>query len=869
MTPLPVDSLLPKLQTCLRTRNAVIVEAPPGSGKTTRIAPSLLDSSDYGPKRRVYLLQPRRVAAKATAQRIAQERNVAIGKEVGYQVRFDSKVSASTALVVATEGILLRRIAADPTIEEIGAVVLDEFHERSLNADLLLGMLRRIQQLVREDLKLILMSATLDVRPLEAFLDAPVLKTTGTLHPVEIKYRPPRPRQKIAEHVAETVGLTVQQTDGDMLVFLPGIGEISQTERLLRRQSELQDFAVMALHGSMPLEQQAKVLRAGPQRRIILSTNVAETSLTIEGIQTVIDSGQVRVLRFNPAIGLDRLCLEANSQSSATQRTGRAGRLESGACIRLWDEKSHRIRPQHLDAEIRRVDLASAVLQLYHWGERPSDFPWFEAPRDKAVATAAQLLEKLGALQNGRITELGRQLAQLPVSPRLARMLIESQRLIGSNPFQADPQTQTEIVEAIALVAALLSERDPFLRANGPGGMQARKLPPTQIVSRWDCDVTQRVLALSQYYASGKSQTPFGDVHRGAAATIRKVATQFVASTVQQPTKRATFDFSRVHDQLEDLVANALLVAFPDRLARRRKPGSRKGLMVGGRGVRLSDRSGVQSADLFLCIDVDDKATEANVRQACGVKPSSLPIDLIDDREEQFFNPTRKQIEARRRRYWGDLMLSEQTASISDHEQCRELLYTEASKQLASVLPEDKAAFHSWWIRMGCLRSWAPELELPKCDDALLKEILVELCPQRRSFTELRDAPWLDWLKARLTQQQQQDLERECPHSISVPSGSRIQLDYAVGKPPILSVRIQEIFSWTETPRIGFGRVPVLLHLLAPNFRPQQVTDDLASFWENTYAIVRKELKRRYPKHAWPEDPLTAKPECKGGRRRR
>lgn len=841
MIPLPIDSLLPDLIEHLKVSTAAIVEAPPGSGKTTRVAPSLIDAGLCDSQRRTFLLQPRRLAAKSTAQRIAEERNGQLGKEVGYQVRFESKVSHSTSLIVATEGILLRRLAADPTIDDIGTVVLDEFHERSLNADLILSMLRQVQQ-VRDDLRVIVMSATLDAGPLETFLNAPVFKTTGTLHPVDIKYRPPKPRQKLTEHTAETIAITAERTEGDILVFLPGVGEISQTENLLKRQRAVRDCAVMPLYGSQPLEQQSKVIHPGTNRRIILSTNVAETSLTIEGIRTVIDSGQVRVLRFKPAVGLDRLQLEPICQSSATQRAGRAGRLESGLCLRLWDEKSHRTSPMHLEPEIRRVDLSAAVLQLYQWGERPDGFPWFEAPREDSIAAAVRLLELLGAIENHKITELGRRIAKLSVSPRLARMLIESPNL-----------GQTE---SICLAAAMISERDPFLREQGWSG---RGKPPTRQASRWNCDVTQRLLALQRFYETGESQTAFGEIHRGAAHTIRKVAAEFASMIEEDVTVTSA-------SSIADVIPKALLLAFPDRLARRRKPGDSKGRMVGGRGVRLGPSSGVYEPELFLCIDADDAATEAKVRQASGIDPAWLPEELMVDREEQFFNPTRKQVEARRRRYWGDLMLNEQTAPITDEEQCQDLLFAAASKQLRSVLPDEKSSFHSWLKRMACLQAWAPELELPESNDEFLTELLRELCPHKRSFAELQTSAWLDWLKSRLTPAQLQALERECPERMEVPSGSRIQLDYTVGKPPVLAVRIQEVFSWKETPRVAFGRVPILLHLLAPNFRSQQVTDDLASFWANTYSTVRKELRRRYPKHSWPEDPLTAMPECKGGR---
>ena len=851
VVPLPVDSLLPDLVAELAKRGAIIVEAPPGSGKTTRVAPALIDAGMCDSHSRTFLIQPRRVAARATAERIADERNWKVGKEVGYHVRFESKISESTSLVVATEGILLRRLSSDATLDGVGTVILDEFHERTLNADLLVGMLRRVQQLVREDLRIVVMSATLDTKPLQEFLDAPVLKTAGTLYPVDIKFRPPKTRQKMPSHVADTVVQTCHASAGDILVFLPGVGEIKQVEAELQRQPSLRECSILPMHGSLPLDQQNRVMRSTERRKIVLSTNVSETSLTIDGISTVIDSGQVRVSRFEPSVGLDRLQLEPICQSSATQRAGRAGRLQAGVCLRLWDEKSDRARPKYLDAEIRRVDLSAAVLQLYQWGERPDEFPWFESPRDDSLAAAERLLQQLGAVADGRITAIGEEMSRLPVSPRLSRMLLMGHEL-GR-------------LEDVAIVAAMLSERDPFLRGTDMRSkpIRGRSSPPTSQSRRWSCDVTERLNALRTYFDAGVTDTTFGEIHRGAARTIRQVAEQFVALICDRQKSNTAQAGDTSDHSTENAIRASLLSAFPDRLARRRSPGDRRGQMVGGRGVKLAPFSGVHQGQLFLCIDVDDKARDALVRQACQIRLDDLPPAMINDREDLFFNPSRKQIESRHRTYWADLVLDEHPMAIKDKERCCELLISEASKRIAEVIPGDSSSFQSYLVRVLCLSAWAPELKLPTNRDALLLDLLRDLGPGKQSFAELKAAPWLDWLKGRLTPEQQQAIDRECPERIEVPSGNRIKIDYSVGKPPVLAARIQELFSWHATPRIAFGRIPLLLHLLAPNMRPQQVTDDLASFWENTYEVVRKDLRRRYSKHAWPEDPLTAEPTRK------
>ena len=517
---LPVEALLPQITAELRENSGLVIAAPPGSGKTTKVAPALVDAGLCDASKRTYLLQPRRVAARATAERIGFERNWEVGKQVGYQVRFDTKASRETAIIVATEGILLRRISDDPTLEGVGTVILDEFHERSLNGDLLLSMLRQIQQLVRDDLRIVVMSATLDAKPLKEYLNIASVESDGSLHPVEVKYRPPKPRQRSQDHVSETVQQTLLHSQGDILVFLPGVGEINKAYNDLEPEVRKLDVTLFKLHGSLPLAEQQKVLRSSSHRRVILSTNVAETSLTIDGIRTVVDSGQARVLRYDPAVGIDRLQLEPISRSSATQRAGRAGRLTDGTCIRLWDEKSQRARAEFHEPEIRRVDLSAALLQLYRWGEDPTSFPWFEAPHEDSIAAAIRLLEQLGAVHSGRITEVGVRMSALPTSPRLARMLIG-----------ADDSLQ----DVAALLAAMLSERDPFLRNASHG-----KTRPIDRQARWDCDVTQRLLALKQFFDTQQTHSAFGEVHRNAAHNIKRVAKQLSGSQRMQLGQRTS-----------------------------------------------------------------------------------------------------------------------------------------------------------------------------------------------------------------------------------------------------------------------------------------------------------------------------------------
>lgn len=846
MEQLPVDEYLGRISQTVRDHWVTAIEAPPGTGKTTRVAPSLLAMLPQGQK--IYLVQPRRIAARSVAERIACESDQKVGQRVGYAVRFEQRVSDQTQLVVATEGVLIRKLQQDPTLQDTAVVVLDEFHERSLDGDLLLGMLRRVQTELREDLRLVIMSATLDESWFAgAMPGSPLIRISAQSFPVDVEYRPPGFQQDFVEHAAEVAVQAARSRQGDLLVFLPGAGEIQRCCQLLRRASSLNAFDVLPLHGSMRMEEQSQAIQLGDRRRIIVATNIAETSLTIPGVQTVIDSGLARVLRYSPDVGLDRLVLENISSASATQRRGRAGRVAPGLCIRLWSEASDRARLPFLEPEIRRVDLCNARLQLHAWGEGDrDDFPWIEAPRSDAWASAGRLLVQLGAIEQGQITRVGRQMSQIPLHPRLAKLCIESDRF--------------GCLEKGAWLAAMLSEREPFdrrVRSNGSNPSIA-----TRVVNAWHSDCIERLHWLGR--TDLDRPTPFGWLNPGAVHTIKQSAQQIkrvCESLFVDPEHARANQKESVTQELG--LQRALLAGFPDRLAKRRAIGKPQGLMVGGKGVQLSPDSGVRDPELFLCVDVQGAAGEAIVRQASAVQVQWLEGDSLSTRDEMFFHPTQKQVVGRRRTYWLDLLLSETPVAIEDDEACAVCLLQAVKANWESVFPKDDPTVQQWVQRVGCLGQWVPELNLPAITPERLEQVAAEVCRGKRSLDQVRHGEWSDWLQSLLTADQARSLQAEAPERIQVPSGSWIKIEYAVGKPPVLAVKIQEVFSWKQTPRIARGRVPLLLHLLAPSGRPQQITDDLSSFWTHGYSEVKKELKRRYPKHSWPDDPWTALPTRK------
>jgi len=705
---------------------------------------------------------------------------------------------------------------------------------------------RRVQQTVRPDLKIVVMSATLTAVPLVEFLgDCAVVESAGRMYPVDVRYAGAHDRRPLPVRMAEGIEQMLGQTQGDLLAFLPGVGEIHRTAREIEPLARRHDLLVMPLFGDMDPESQDEVLRPQSRRKLVLATNVAETSVTIEGITGVVDCGLAKNMQFDPHVGLDRLELTPISKASAEQRAGRAGRLQPGVCLRMWDESSHRSRRDYEQPDIRRVDLSGAVLQLRCWGEADVlGFPWFEAPSAEQVAGAELLLRRLGAIDQAEVTDIGRRMARLPVHPRLARLMIAGQA-------RGCP-------ERAALTAALLSERDPFRNPE----QSHFSAPATPYVAH--SDVVDRIVALEAFERGGRGESHSGQLQEGAVRAVLRARDQLLRTLRDETTR----DGGNSSGATADIaLQQVLLAAYPDRLAKRREATGPRGVMVGGRGVKLGPRSAVTRDELFLCIDVDDAGAEAMVRQASAVERDWLPAEKLRAAVELFFHPSQRQVMARRRTYWEDLLLDESPTSVPDDGRAAELLFEHASRDWQRVFPANDDAIGGFVTRVRCLSEWLPELKLPAFDEASLRDVLRHLCAGRTSFADLQRAPWLGALQSSLTYDQLRAVDREAPERIAVPSGSQIRLAYEAARPPVLAVRIQEVFGLRESPRVARGRVPVVLHLLGPNMRPQQITDDLESFWVNTYPKVRGELRRRYPKHSWPDDPLSAEP-MRGAKRR-
>ncbi len=830
---LPIDALLPELLEHLRRHGSVVLQAEPGAGKTTRVPPALLASGLCGDGR-VLILEPRRVAARAAARRIADEQGWRLGDTVGYQVRFERRASADTRLLFVTEGVLVQRLQSDPFLDGIAAVVFDEFHERSLYLDLSLAMVRRLQREVRSDLGIVVMSATLETAPLAAFLGgAPVVRSPGRAFPVAIEHVERDDDRPLPQRVAAGVTRALVAQSGDVLAFLPGAGEIRATGELLT-PLDRKGIRVLPLYGDLPAEEQDRALARHAERRVVLATNLAETSVTLDGVSAVVDSGLVREMRFDPGTGIDRLELVRCSRASAAQRAGRAGRQGPGWCLRLWTAAEDLALQPFAQPEVRRVDLAWAALQLLAWGERDlAAFPWFEAPSPAALSEAARLLRALGATDGTGVTSTGRALARLPLHPRLGRLVLAG--------------AVRGVAPECALLAALLSDRDPLR-----GRVRHRASSRSDLLDRLEdlqaaAGARQIFQARDQILDLVRRATPADASQTAAGTTISSAARGLAAA---------------------DAVRQALFAAFSDRLARRRERGSPRALMLGGRGVRLANDSAVTEDELFVAVTVDGGGShpEALVRLASAVDRGELPAERVTTEVASYFDAGRRRVLARRRELFdGDLLLAETEipAPLAD---AGSLLAAAAAQDLETAFALAAPPAATLLARWQFLADAMPELRLPE-PTASLREALPTLAEGRRAFADLAALPVPEILLGALDARQRQALEREAPERLRVPSGSELKIEYAADRPPVLAARIQEMFGLRETPRLAGGRVPVLLHLLAPNGRPQQVTTDLASFWDGAYRAVRKELAGRYPKHAWPEDPWTARAERRPQRR--
>jgi ATP-dependent helicase HrpB len=841
-TPLPIDPFLPDVVAALRSRGTLVLVAPPGAGKTTRVPPALLEAGvlESGT---LWVLQPRRVAARAAARRIAAELGEPAGERAGYQIRDEAVRSARTRILVVTEGILTRRLLEDPSLPGIAGVMLDEFHERSRHADLALAMLREVRVTLREDLLLLVASATLDPSPVAAFLSdargpAPVMSVPGRPFPVEIRHSDHADPRPLEARVAAAVRTALSEGPrGDVLVFLPGAFEIRRAREAVESMGE--DLDVRVLHGDLPGAAQDAALApaSAGHPRVILATNVAETSLTIEGVSTVVDSGLARTLRFDPRSGLDRLVLGRIPRASAEQRAGRAGRLGPGLALRLFSRHEERgLRPFE-EPELFRTDLAAPLLDVLLWTARdPALFGWFERPPGVSMALALRLLRRLGAVEEGSYhpTSRGVRMAGLPVHPRLSALVLAG--------------AERGLLREAATLAALVEERDVLAasRVFGDG------LPDVDHAS----DLLLRLDLLDEAERSGLSRSRLSSLGLDPAASfavlrLRDLLLRRFPPAIR-PTRASAADLLRL-----------VLVAYPDRIARRRRPAAAEAILAGGTPLVFDSRCSVRSAELVAVVETSAAPVGPDrIRLASTVEREwldELPGECVRTETVRSWDVASRRVVARRLVVYDDLVLQETEIPAPLDEETARLLLDAARADLRRAL-EPGAGVERLRARVAFLRRAMPELDLPPLDDEALLDVLPTLVSGRRRLSELRETPLEPLLKARLGSRGLYLLDQHAPESLPVPTGRDLPLRYDADGPPVLAVKLQELFGLAATPRVAGGRVSVLLHLLSPAGRPVQVTSDLASFWSTTYPAVRRELRGRYPKHPWPEDPWTAPP---------
>jgi len=814
-TPLPIDEALPRLTAALAANNCAVLAAPPGAGKTTRV-PLVLRDEPWAEERKILVLEPRRLAARAAAARMAATLGEEVGETVGLRVRFGSKISKRTRIEVVTEGVFTRLILDDPSLAGVAAVLFDEFHERSLDADLGLALARDAQQGLREDLKLLVMSATLDGARVSALLGgAPVIESLGRSFPVETRYLGRDARARIENQVADAVTRALRADIGSLLVFLPGAGEIRRTEILLKERIGDPAIDIVALYGALEAREQDRAIAPAPpgRRKVVLATSIAETSLTIDGVRVVIDSGLSRVPRYEPDVGLTRLETVRVSRAAADQRRGRAGRTEPGVCYRLWDEPQTGSLEPYSKPEILSADLSSFVLDLAQWGvSDPGTLAFLDPPPQAALNEARTLLSELNALDaQGRITEEGRRLRALPLPPRLARMVVDA-AAEGSGLLAAE-------------VAAVLTER-------GLGGD--------------DVDARHRLVE-------------FRRDRSARAQDARAMAKRWA-------------DLAGGQGESEISPGALLALAYPDRIAKNRGAGAGGFLLANGRGGNVDPASPLAREPFLAVAELTGAAAASRILLAAPIAPDGIEARFarhIEERNAVAFDPASASLRARRTRRLGAIVLSEQTRPIVPDAETANILAQGVASLGIGKLPWSKAQLQLRH-RVAFLRRAEGEEWPDLSDDTLARNVADWLTPFLADKTALNEIGADDLaaaLDALLPWNLRKRLDAEAPTHFAAPSGSHVPIDYDAEQGPTVSIRVQELFGLAKHPSIAGGRVPLVIELLSPAHRPVQLTRDLPGFWRGSYADVKTEMRGRYPKHPWPDDPLRA-PATRRAKRR-
>jgi ATP-dependent helicase HrpB len=821
----------------LRSHGALVLTAPTGSGKTTQVPQMLLRSGIEG---RILVLQPRRLATRVVARRVAEELDCEPGDLVGYQTRHERHLSHATRILFLTEGLFLRQLLANPELTGVGAVVLDEFHERSVAADLALGLCRRLRAGARPDLRLVVMSATLDAGVVADYLSCPSIHAEGRTFAVDIEYDEGDAGSPVWERAATALRRWLDAGgQGDALLFLPGTYEIRRAVEACRRRLRAADgpIAVLPLHGRLPAAEQDRAVRPGVERRVIVSTNVAETSITIDGIRCVIDSGLARVHRYDPVRAVNALLVERISQASAQQRAGRAGRTAPGLCVRLWPRAEAHARPERDTPEVLRVDLCEAVLQTRAFGVEAADFPWLDPPPPARLERARALLRDLGAIDaDGTLTDDGRTMVDLPAHPRLARMLLEAAR--------------RGVGKRAAVWAALIAERDICARP-----LAARfRTPPDH---DWPSDVGVRERAFDTARRArfdGARCAELG-LHAGACREVERAARQYarIIEPFHSPARPGA-------GTADAELARCVLVGYADHVALRRGVDQRTCEMEGRRRVVLDRDTAVGDAQVLVAVEAreveapraDGGGVHTVVSLATAIEPAWIGqlFPHLESRVELLWDEQEAAVVEVEALHFGALALQPLRRVPRDRGAAAQIL---TARVVAGLLRFDSwsEAADAWLARSRCVAEWFAERRLLTYDSDDLAVVYGEIVGDATRWSAARRAPVLDHLRNAMSWSDQQFVEQMAPERIRLPSGHRMKIAYTLGEPPRGRARIQDFYGLTETPRVAGGRVPVLLEILAPNFRPAQVTDDLEGFWEHTYPELRKELARRYPKHEW------------------